>query len=118
MMLRLFAGFKSGQAEIQSREEGLYRGEIESIILEEDRLTIRFAWLAKGEGWPPLPIKWVKADLLEYVVNPAAYDLSNIGPSLGSAGDRLKLSSRISEDIIIFFPPGGRKLDKSKVEGL
>jgi len=118
-MMLFLAEFKGGQAEIRSMEEGLlYRGEIESIIEEKDRLAIRFAWLAKGEGWPTLPLKWVKSEELEYVVNPAEYNLNNIGPSLGSVGDRLKLGSRVSEKIIIFFPARGRKLDKSKVEGL
>ena len=113
--------FKGGQMEIQNQGESyLYRGEVESIAVENNVLQVKFAWVAKGEGFPPLPNKWVKDDRLDYAASLEIYSTSNIGPSDGEVGgsDRLCLNSSIIGEIVILFPPDGSKLDPSKVEGL
>ena len=103
-----------GQMEIQNQVEAyLYRGEIESIAIKNNALQVRFRWLAKGEGFPPLPHRWIKADKpLDYVASLAIYHES------GSGDDRLCFESRISNELVVLFPKGGSRLDPSKVEGL
>jgi hypothetical protein len=113
--------FKGGQAEIQNSNEGyLYRGQIESITLEGGEVAIGFTWLAKGEGFPPLPKRWVKDDQLDYRASLLIYSVSNIGPSGDEVGggDRLCLTSPIVGETVILYPADGSKLDPSKVEGL
>lgn len=108
--------------EIQNQGEGyLYRGEVESIAVESNELRVRFAWLAKwlakGDGFPPLPNKWVKDDCLDYAASFQIYSVSGIGP--GTDGDsRLCLQSPIVGEIVVLHPTNGNKLDPSIVEGL
>lgn len=111
--------FKGGQMEIQNPNEGyMYRGEVESIAVANDALQVKFAWVAKGEGYPPLPNKWVKGDNLDYAASLEIYGVSNIGPSAEGGGDRLCLNSFIVGETVVLFPPDGSKLDQAKVEGL
>ncbi len=112
------AGFVGGQAEIQNQvERYLFRGEIESIVVEDGDLKIKFSWMAKGEGFPPLPNKWVKEDNLDYSASLEIYSVSNIGPGT-EGGDRMCLNSMIVGENVILYPPDGSKLDSAKVEGL
>lgn len=123
----VLAAYVGGQMEIQNPGEGyLYRGEIAAIEVkgdnpEEQELVAQFKWLAKGEGYPPLPTSWVKADRLDdYVARLMIYAVTNIGPSgdeIGG-GDRLCLNSSIVGETVILFPPDGSKLDPATVEGL
>src|SRR5688572_30222261 len=112
--------FVGGQAEIQNESEGyLLRGEIESATVEDDTFKIRFKWLAKGEGYPPLPTGWVKDDNLDYGAALVLYSVTDIGPSeeIGG-GNRLHLSSWVTGESVTLFPPDGSKLDPAKVKGL
>ena len=61
----ILAKYIGGDMEIQnSFEEYLFRGPIASAVITEDMtLKVKFKWLAKGVGFPPLPEKWIKADL-------------------------------------------------------
>lgn len=109
--------FRGGQMEIwRDNENCLYRGEIESIAVEDNELRVRFAWLAKREGFPPFLKKWVKDDHLDYAANLTVYSVSNIG--FGFDGNR-KLGLRLVfvNETIMLFPPNGDKLDSSDVEG-
>ncbi|HEU0050910.1 MAG TPA: hypothetical protein VFQ60_02520 [Patescibacteria group bacterium] len=113
--------FKGGQMEIQNSDDGyLYRGEIETIVVEENELRVKFAWLAKGEGFPPIPRKWVKDDRLDYTASLEIYAASDIGPSGHDVGgdSRICLSSFMAGETVILYPPNGSKLDPAKVEGL
>ena len=107
------AKFQGGQMEIQNQNEGyLFRGEVATIAVENNELRVKFAWLAKGEGFPPLPKKWVKDDNLDYGASLEIYHASEIGDG------RLSLNSPIVGELAVLFPPNGSKLDPSKVEGL
>lgn len=105
--------FVGGQLEAQNTGEGyLYRGEIKSIKVEGDTLQVELAWMAKGEGFPPLPERWVKHDNLTYEASLQICSVSDLG------GGRIALNIPIVGELIMLFPPGGSKLDPSKVEGL
>jgi hypothetical protein len=110
----ILAPYKGGQAEIQNEDEGyLCRGEIDDISVGGDNLIIRFAWCARGEGFPPLPERWVnEADMSGYVASLRMYMVSDIGDG------RIMLQSPIVGERTVLFPPDGSKLDPSKVEGL
>lgn len=105
--------FVGGQLEIQNQNEGyLYRGEIESIEVDNDSIKVKFAWLAKGEGYPPLPERWVNDENLDYVVSRMLSSASDIGDG------RVSINVSIVWELLVFFPPDGSKLDPAKVEGL
>lgn len=118
---KMLARYVGGQMEIQNLDEGyLFRGEIQTIVVEEGELKVKFAWVAKGEGNLPLPGRWVKNDRLDYAINLEFYAVSNIGSSGGEigGGDRINFSSDIVGETAILFPPDGSKLDPTKIEGL
>jgi len=105
--------FTGGQLEIQNRNEGyLYRGEIESVEVDDDSIRVKFAWLAKGEGYPPLPERWVNDEGLDYAVSRMFCSASDIGDG------RVTINVSIVWEVLVFFPPDGSKLDPAKVEGL
>lgn len=118
---KMLAQYVGGQMEIQNQGEGyIYRGEVKAIVLEGNELRVEFVWVAKGEGFPPLPKKWVKDDKLDYVISLEIYSVSNIGPSGGEVGgdDRICFNSSIVGELAVLYPPNGSKLDPAKVEGL
>ena len=113
--------FIGGQVEIQNQDEGyMFRGEVKTIVVENNELRVKFAWLAKGEGYPPFPKKWVSDDNLDYVASLEIYSVSDIGSSGHDVGgdSRLCLNSSIVGETVVLFPPNGSKLDPAKVEGL
>lgn len=113
--------YKGGQMEIQNQKERcLYRGEIEAITVENGTLRVKFTWLAKGEGYPPIPKKWVRDAKSDYTANLEIYSVSNIGPSNDEIGgdDRIFLISSIVGETVVLYPPNGSKLDPAKIEGL
>ncbi len=117
----MLARFVGGQVEIQNPGEGyIYRGEVLTIGVVNDDLTVTFSWLAKGEGYPPLSTSWVKDDRLDYAAGLSIYAVSNIGPSGEDVGggDRICLRSQIVGETVILYPPDGSKLDPADVKGL
>lgn len=118
---QMVATFIGGQMEIQNLNEGyLFRGEIKAIAVEDNELRVEFAWLAKGEGYPPVPNRWVKDDRLDYTASLEIYSVSDIGPSgdeIGG-GTRICLNSSIVGEMAVLYPPNGSKLDAARVEGL
>lgn len=113
--------FVGGQMEIQNQGEGyLYRGEVQTIAVVNNELRVTFAWLAKGEGFPLIPQRWVKDDRLDYAASLVIYAVSDIGPSGHEVGgdSRICLNSHIVGELVVLYPPNGSKLDPSKVEGL
>jgi len=91
--------YSGGQMEVQNEGEGyLFRGEIERIAVEGDELQVRFAWLAKGEGFPPLPERWVSSDRLDYSASLQIYSPSDIGDG------RICLSSPIVGETVVLYP--------------
>ena len=102
-----------GQMEIQnSIESYMYRGEIESIDIKDKVLIVKFSWLAKGEGYPPIPKTWVKDEKLDYAAGLEIFNVSEIGDN------RLCFQSSITNETVVLFPIDGSKLDPSKVVGL
>ncbi len=112
--------FVGGQMEIQNEGEGyLFRGEVATIVVESNEIRVRFAWLAKGEGYPSL-LTWVNDSKLDYAANLEIFSANNIGPSGGDVGggNRLCIQSSIVGEIVILYPPDGSKLDPARVQGL
>ncbi len=110
------AQFVGGQLEIQNQGEGyLHRGEIESVTVEDGELTVRFRWVATGEGYPPLPKRWVKADdrFLDWG---ASLEICEISDDIGEG--RIRLFCFATGELAVFFPPDGSKLDPARVEDL
>ncbi len=115
----ILARYIGGQLEVQSQSKRrLFRGEISDARIEDDTsfLVVELAWCADGEGFPPIPRRWVESRVLEYGADLDMCVTSDIGPS-GEGGDnRISLMSQISDGVVVFFPPNGSKLDRSKVE--
>ncbi|GEM_PF-1558890 len=99
----------------------IYRGEVRTIVVEDNTLKVQFAWLAKGDGVQPgalpVPRGWVNHEDLSYGASLEIYSVSNIGSS-GYGGDRICLNSAIVGETVVLFPPDGSKLDPAKVKGL
>jgi len=109
------AEFVGRDMEIQLRSEGfIYRGRIKSATIENNIfLIIKFEWLAKGEGWPPVPISWIKEDRFAsdaFVRNLNFYNISE------TIDGRLNLYNPSRDESLILFPPG-KNLDPTKVKG-
>ena len=105
--------FVGGQMEIQNSIKGrLYRGEIKSIALEDNLLWVRFVWLAKCEGFPNPPGRWIRRDCLDYTADLDFYAQLDIGDGC------VCFNSPVLENAIILHPPNGSKLNPAKVEGL
>lgn len=110
---KMMAIYIGGQMEIQNvQEKYIFCGEIADIIVKKNELQVKFKWLAKGDGYPPLPEKWTKADNLNYAASLEIYSPVDIGE------ERLCLSCSITGEVVVFYRLGGSKLDVNKVEGL
>jgi hypothetical protein len=108
--------YVGGQMEIQNRGESyIFRGEIKTIAIDatEQELVVKFNWLAKGDGFPPIPNKWVNQGRLDYA---AGVELFSSCSDIGN--DRLCFGSQIIGELVVLYPPGGSVLDPAKVEGL
>jgi hypothetical protein len=107
-------GYKGGQFEIQNTVEGyLYRGDVTEIgVNSNNSVEITFAWLAKGEGFPPFPTGWVNDTNLRYAASLEIYSVSDIGDG------RLCLMSPIVDETTVLYPPNGSKLSTREVKGL
>lgn len=109
----MLAPYMGGQIEVQNKQERyLYRGEISKITLADTNLVVKVAWLAKGEGYPPLPERWVRHTPKPYTVSLKIYIVDMI------QGDRLTLHSPYTGELAVLFPKGGSCLDPAKVVGL
>lgn len=110
--------FVGGQMEIQNQgEKYLYRGEINTIAVEDDELRVTFTWIAKGEGFPPLPKRWVVTAARPYAVSLLIVAVSDIGPGQ-DGGNRISGYAAIAGELFVLYPPDGSKLDPAKVVGL
>jgi len=120
----LLAAYVKGQMEIQNQNEGyIFRGEVAEIAVENNALRIKFAWLAEGKGFPPMPTGWAKdenPDHLNYEASFEIFSINNLGSSGGEigGGDRLSFHSPIVGEMCVLYPSDGSKLDPDKVEGL
>ncbi|MDP3986573.1 MAG: hypothetical protein U1C53_02520 [Candidatus Veblenbacteria bacterium] len=109
----LLAPYAGGQMEVQNSKEGyIYCGEIAAVTVEDGELHVTWAWVAKGESYPPIPKQWVKANELNYRAS------LWIGAVIGLGDSRLCFTL-VTGDAIIFSPRGhGNNLNPAKVEGL
>jgi len=109
----LLSKFVGGQLEIQNRiEEYIYRGEVSEAVVNGNELHVKFKWVAKGDGLP-LPAKWVNEKKTTYDVSLLTSSITEIDSG------RIAIQTRfVSNEILVFYPPNGSKLDPAKVEGL
>ncbi|MFC1721758.1 hypothetical protein ACFL0Z_02500 [Patescibacteria group bacterium] len=109
--------YVGGQLEIQNKiEEYLFRGEIANASVtdgEDKELKIQFRWIAKGDGYPPLPTKWVNHEDTNYAVSLMTANHTDQGN-----GRLVVQTGFVSNELLVFLPPSGSKLDPKKVEGL
>lgn len=114
----VLTAFVGGQLEIKNERDGyLYRGEIAKAVVKSNELEVTFAWVAKGEGYPPIPTRWVEHMDLSYQATLDFCSVNDIGP--GTEGsNRICLLYHALDEVVVFFPPDGSKLDRSKVEKL
>ncbi len=108
------AEFIGGQIEIQSLQgKYIYRGEIKSAAVESGELSVMLSWMAKGEGYPPVPKQWV--------VDPhSRYDITLVlCSSIANIGDgRICLQNPYTAELVVLFPLGGSRLEPVRVKGL
>lgn len=104
--------FIGGEIEIQNREERyIYRGEVSEVTIDGDELRFTLAWMAKGTDYPSLSTDWERDQRLTYNVSLMIYAISDIGD------DRLCLTSFVTGELAVLFPPNGSKLDQSLIRG-
>lgn len=107
--------FIGGQLEITGYDfEELFRGEIESAVVEDNQIKVRFAWLAKNDGNPDRPSnEWTANSRLDYKPSLEEYWAAEKGDGLITIN-----CVGISEQAT-FFPKGyTNNLDHAQVKGL
>ena len=108
--------FNGGQLEVQNRiKKYLFRGEIKDVRIEEGNLIVKLNWNAIGEGFPPLPRKWVKdtdSSRLNYNASMSIYQIVDVSDK------RLVLASPILNELTVFYSKDGSRLNPLEVEGL
>ena len=117
----LLTPFIGGQLEVQNTNERyIYRGEIKKLTVVHNELVVEFNWMAKGEGFPPIPKKWVLDEQRTYALSLDISSVSDIGPSEGEVGGgrRLCIQCSMIGETVILFPADGSKLERTQVEGL
>ncbi len=118
---QLLAAFIGGQFEVQNTDEKyIYRGEIKTAEVVGGELSMTFSWMARGEGFPPIPTGWVNESNLTYEASLGdyAYIASDIGPGREGGDNRLCIHSTLIGELGVFYPPNGSKLDPTRVKGL
>ncbi len=104
-----------GQLEIRGDTE-IYRGEIEEIRKygegEFADLVVQFKWLAKGQGFPTPPVRWVIESDLLYRIPLSTARVDDVGDG------RITILSLEGGMLYRLFLPGDVILDPKKVEGL
>ncbi len=107
--------FVGGEAEIQNENENyLFRGEITSIVIENNELQIKFAWLAQNLGGAPtggMSDKWEIDPKLDYDASLEIYTPSDIGDN------RMAFNSWIVGETVVLFPPNGSKMNPGNING-
>lgn len=105
--------YVGGQLEIQSRGgRYLFRGEIATAEVKDGEVCVTWVWIAKGEGFPPLPTRWVNHE-----PRPWNTDITLFAGVKQIGDGRLMINTALGE-VAVFFPKGGSALDRAKVEGL
>lgn len=108
------ARFVGGEAEIQSRNENyLYRGEIATITVNGETLTITFTWQAKNCGGVPphTTQEWENQEDLNYEITLSLFAQSDLGEG------RLGLYSPIMGETVSLFPNDGSKMNPANILG-
>lgn len=108
----LLQPFIGGQLEIQKPEDGLlHRGQIKTAVVADGEVTVTWDWLAKGEGYPPLPKKWV-------VYEPRPWSTELLFSNVSDRSDGRIVINSVLGEICVFFPKDGSRIDPANVEGL
>ena len=108
--------FIGGQIEIQNEDKGyIYRGEVEAIAVVDNMLMANCTWVAKGEGFPPFPKRWVREDrfisMSLELYSPS--DIDHGDPKVGFC-----IYSFVCGEMVSLLPSDGSRLDLATVEGL
>lgn len=109
-LAEIIGSYVGGQMEVQNAtEDYLFRGEISRIGVYNNELQVGFRWVAQGIGFPP---RWINSDKRYYAASLEIYQFSEIGE------DRMCMYSPVTDELAIFFPKDGSRLEISQVEGL
>ena len=108
----VLAGFVGGDVEIQNPNEGyLYRGPTTNLKVENGILKIEFEWMAQGEGYPPIPSRWVSTNKTKYEA-----DLMFCSEMKEDSLGRIVFTYNAVGEIVVIFPVNGSKLGIEKVK--
>ncbi|MBX4190948.1 hypothetical protein KW794_02565 [Candidatus Saccharibacteria bacterium] len=110
----LLERYIGGDFEVQNSTEGnLFRGPIKAAKVEDGDIILELDWFAKNDGGPNRPAPtWTADETRTYKASLFIYSVSDIG------AERICIQSFITNELGVLFPPGGSKLDPTKVAGL
>jgi len=74
----------------------MFRGEIKTARMDKSDLVVRLNWNAKGEGYPPLPNRWVKDTDPSHLYYAACLDIYQIEEMSDRRNVRKKISIKFS----------------------
>ncbi len=104
--------YVGGQMEIQNPEISLFRGQIKSATVKDDELQVQFAWLARDEGYPGRPTRWVRDAHLD---NERFF--LHIDKFWSTEDRTLIINCSYTGERAILFLPDRRLLDSSEITG-
>lgn len=108
------AWFKGGIMKIYSQPSQdrscMRLGLIESAVIENNELKVKFVWLTRGDGYLSLPPSWTREKNLHYVAEMESYVISGIDNS------KLMLNFFSIGDTVTLFSPNGNESDYVKTE--
>jgi len=113
-----FAPYVGGQMRATNIDGLWIQGEISDIIVTDDLIRVKFAWLADDKRTKSIDeARWVKRECLDFVMRLDIYDLYEYS----DVWHTIHAKHEPSQEDVIFFVPENRNLlylDPARVEGL
>ncbi len=100
--------YRGGQIEVHNaREDYLFRGQINKLILKDDVLIITLAWITNARGHAQ-SLRWVRAEVRAHQVKLEEYEL------IPTQDASLRFQSPSIGELIILSLPGVRVLNPQR----